>query len=428
MSTRTLSFGRRKIQIAKDSFDGGGQGKVFHATDASTGKPAIYKILERPDDKSADGKKRLAHVIEQQIALALPQVAAPIISRDKNGEFGYLTLKAPGVALDQDKPRRFPERLEIAWILACHWSRLEAIGFAHGDISHSNIMITPDGDVWLIDTDGFAASDPFVPKPTMIGQHPYLAPEIRRARNSKSPRPADLNTDRFAWAVLLSCVLLNRHPTEGLRVETPAKFDKAMTTGQWPDRRRKARKGETPIAALGADLPKLFDRAFTNDPASTRPSANEWRSALDAALQNMTQHNCGHVFVHQGNSKCPWCTKKIRGSLQPSGARDALKISLRGLRTGATAEFTLQRGTKLILGRGNIPDASGYVSGEHLLMAIVGSDLLIENLGRNGTQIAVSGRYSKPLTRLLSALPCTGLSGAHLLLADTQVAFKVSAH
>ena len=143
----------------------------------------------------------------------------------------------------------------------------------------------------------------------MVGQHPFLAPEMRRARNSQKPLAASIESDRFAWAVVMNCILLNRHPTQGLKLKTPAKFDNEMMSGKWPERKRRAAKGETPLAAIGDDIPSLFDRAFPNDPAASRPSAGDWRIALGKAVQNMLQHKCGHVFVAGGSEKCPWCNK-----------------------------------------------------------------------------------------------------------------------
>lgn len=423
MSQRTLKFNNLSFRVDKASFAGGGQGKVFHATDPASGKAAIYKTLERPDDKSTQGKIRLRYLIDQQVGASLPQVCPPLALQEQGGEVGYLTLRAPGVALDQDRPRRFPERLELAWILACHWSRLEALGLAHGDVAHSNFTVTPDGEVWVIDTDGFATTDPTIPKPTMVGQHPFLAPEIRRARNRKSPISATINSDRFAWAVLLNCVLLNRHPTDGLKVSTPAKFDKVMMSGTWPERSRRKRKGETSIAALGDELPALFDLAFTNDPADGRPSGDDWRCALGRALQNMTQHKCGNVFVSGQEKKCSWCGRRYHEAIAPQG-HDRLTIRLKSFSSSKTATFTVRRGERLILGRNNLPDASGYVSVEHLVLSIVGNDLQLENLGRNGSLITQKGKPQQRLARLMTTLPATALHQAELTLADKKMTIE----
>lgn len=296
----------------------------------------------------------------------------------------------------------------------------KGLGLALGDIAHSNFMITLEGYVYVIDTDGFAAQDPFVPKPTMVGQHPFLAPEIRRARNSKSPFPATLESDRFPWAVLLSCLMLNRHPTDGLKVPTPAKFDKIMMNGTWPERMRKTVKGETPIAALGDGLPKLFDAAFVNDPAANRPSAQDWRIALGDALQNMVQHKCGHVFVLGNGDTCPWCHKRF-AKLVETPKQDSLVLRLRSLSKSEAVEFTLKRGERLILGRDNVPGASGFVSSEHLVLSIIGNDLHLENLGRNGTLLALKGKAEQRLTRLVTALSGLAFEDAVLTLADTEV-------
>lgn len=423
MSTRILSFQGRKFHVDRNSFAQGGQGQVFHAKDAGSGLAAIYKTLTRPDDRNAAGKTRLQYVIDNQIGLVLPQVSAPLILRHKGGELGYLTTLAPGVPLDQDRPRRFPNRLEIAWVLACIWSRLEALGLAHGDIAHSNFIITPEGDVYLIDTDGYAAQDPFVPKPTMVGQHPMLAPEIRLARNKKHPMSATMESDRFSWPVLLSCVLFNRHPTDGLNVPTPAKFDKVMMSGKWPERTRKPKKDETPITSLGPDLPKLFDAAFAIKPAQ-RPAAQDWRLAFGKALQNMVQHSCGHVFVAGGAMTCPWCQKVYSRQITPS-TQDQLGIRMRSLSQSVAKKFRLVRGERLILGRDTIPGASGYVSSEHLALMIIGNDLHLENLGRNGTLISMKGRGEQRLNRLITAMPGAAINGAVLTLADTKVVLEI---
>lgn len=425
MSTRKLTFNGTPFVIERQNFAKGGQGQVFRAYHAATKQPGIYKVLNRGDDTAKDGIKRLQYLVDNQIGHMLPQIAVPLVYKETRNELGYIAPYAPGVPLDQDKPRNFPARLEIAWAIICLWSRLEGLGIALGDVGHSNILITPEGRVDVIDTDGYAAQDPFVPKPTMVGQHPMLAPEIRKARNKKNPIPATLESDRFAWAVLLSCVLLYHHPTDGLVGTSPKKFDAAMMKGTWPERRRKFKKGETPIAALGPELPKLFDAAFSLNPLS-RPSAKDWRIVMGQVLQNMVQHSCGQVYVTGPDKSCPWCGKRHSGLPPKAALLDRLVLRLRSLTSSKAAEFHLQRGQRLILGRGNIPGASGFVSAQHLELAIVGRDIRIENLGRNGSTLAIGGNPSRKLTKIATSLPGKALNGAVLTLADTRVAIEIS--
>lgn len=418
MSWRKISLGGRNFEVSRITLGLGGQGKVYRARRADTKHPAIFKTM--PDTGDAD--QRLRWLIDHGVGRTLPQVAAPLAWKKHQGELAYIAALAGGVPLDEDRPRTFPERLELVWSLACLWSRLEATGIAHGDVAPSNILVTPEGRVDLIDLDNYVAQDPFVPGPSMIGQHPMLAPELRLARNAGQPIPPTIESDRFAWAVLFSLLLFYRHPTDGLVDGTPASFDAAMTSDAWPERHRTQQAGETPLGAVGVPVANCFDGAFSIDPGQ-RPDAAAWRVALGQSLKAMVRHSCGQVLVGTGAKTCPWCGSAVQ---LPSIRSDRLTIRLRNIDTGREAAYTLNRGQSLMLGRDTIPDATGYVSGRHLEFAIIGQDLRLVSHGRNGTTLTLGQAPRQSLNRIATALPGSILDGAVLDLANTKVAINIS--
>ncbi|MEM1300086.1 MAG: hypothetical protein AAGH68_12500 [Pseudomonadota bacterium] len=417
MSWRKISVAGHKFEVARTTLGLGGQGKVYRARRADTKHPAIFKTMPT----SAEAEQRLRWLVDQRLGQILPQVAAPLAWKEHQGELAYIAALANGVPLDEDRPRTFPERLELVWILSCLWSRLETAGIAHGDVAPSNIMIMPNGWADLIDLDNYVTQDPLNPAPSMIGQHPMMAPELRMARNAGQPIPPTIESDRFAWAVLFSLLLFYRHPTDGQIDGTPASFDAAMTSGIWPERNRAAQAGETPMAAVGEPLAKLFDGAFSLQQGN-RPNAAAWRVVLGQSLKAMVRHRCGQVFVGTSARTCPWCGAAIQ---MPTVHGDQLTIRVRNIDTGREAAYMLSRGRGLMLGRDTIPDATAYVSGRHLELVIVGQDLRLVSHGRNGTTVTLGQTPRQSLNRLATALPGSKLDGAVLDVANTRIELRI---
>lgn len=411
---RSLKIDGVTFEIIETSIGRGGQGTVHKARRKDDpGQLAIIKEL--PNDPII--KERLARLIDLGIGYAIPNLSAPLGAEAKRGRLRYVAPFADGVAVDAGKPRTFPELLEIAAHFIAIWCRLEAAGIAHGDYSANNVLIADDGTVWLIDIDNFDLADGSAPKPQMIGQFPMTAPELRGSNPAVMP---SILSDRFAAGGLINMITLSRHAADGL-ANTPAEFEKVMTKGLWPEELRNPDPGETPIDALGEDLKNLFRRAFSLSPLD-RPSAEEWRQAILAALGKLHIHYCGGAFVlDHRKGICPWCGQAYeRGD-------GSLILVIRNLQSGETSRLALADGAYTFVGRETIPNLSGFVSNRHVRFYTQGTKVYVDHVGRNKTAITFAGGPTYRLQSHKEDIGSGRLDGAVLQLADTPVEIRIEA-
>lgn len=406
-----LTIGTMQAVITKANLGQGGQGSVHLAS--PLGSPDMQVILKEIG-ASDTVKRRVAALCQLNLAGLSPYIAGPVDWEEAdNSTVLHIAPFAEGVSLEDDHPRPLPELLEIAHHVACQIAILEENGIAHGDIAPSNVLIAPDGATTLIDLDTFASLDPGIPDPLHIGQPPMMAPELRGGGVSPS-----IESDRFAFAVLLSWLLFGHHPVTDLATN-PAETEAQMSRGDWPERRRSRLDGETPIEALGSDLPKLFDAAFSRKPRK-RPSADTWRRALAAALDACWIHDCGQAFVADPSTKlCPWCA----GRLVSPGPDPKLRIVLPD--TGRRFSVMLEEGIPIRLGRANLPSLPTTVSSRHLTLTRKGERLHLEHTGRHPTLIDVNGQWHRLEEYEIGTTEMKAVN-VQLQLADAELALSIA--
>ena len=380
---------------------------------------AVVKAL--PND--AIIRERTRHIVDLGIGYHHPLISAPLAIQKDTQNLYYLTTFCAGVPIEQDIARPLPELLMIAYLMVCQWERLEAQGLAHGDISLNNVLISPDRSPHLIDTDNYVTTHSAISRPLMLGQHPMMAPEIRKSQSSNVPVLPNLNSDRFAWAVLLSYFLFGRHPASWVQ-GGPKQFDRVMSAGTWPEHKRKPKSG-TPVRVLSAELITLFERGFSKD-QRVRPAASEWKSTIRSAIQSLHVHQCGGPFVHETTRKqCPWCRKKIPPLqlTQSSNSRFVLKAT--NLDSTTSTEILLPDQEFTYLGRNNLPDASAHVSAKHLELYRAGKTLYVRHIGRNPTQVGF-GKTELPsrLSSLSVELGATRKENIQLKIGDSKFSIE----
>lgn len=429
---KNLTFDGHAFEIIKHDLGKGGQGLVHKARrrDDLT-KLAIIKEMQ--DVNGA--RRRVEYLIDICLGFDLPLLSAPlaVVNGRKRGQFFYLATFCAGVSVDSDQPRAFPELLEIAATLCHVWSRLEAVGIAHGDIGFSNALIAPDGRPQLIDIDNYRSSDPGVPTPSMYGQHPMIAPEIRAARNAGQSRPPDILSDRFAWGIFLYYLLTGDHPASGLD-DTPAAFDHVMLSGNWPgERTDKKVQPAFPVGGLGTDLTGLFKHAFLVDP-SARPSAEDWRLGLRRSFDRIHLHSCGNAFiVDEPSGRCPFCKRRYRLPAAPASKVSATPtgqavLTLTDPASGQSTTIALPDGQYIHIGRENLPIPSAKVSRRHIRVLKQDHTLTLAHIGSNPTTITLpsTGETYKLKSHVIALNPFP-LQGAILNLADQAVKVEVTA-
>ena len=108
-------------------------------------------------------------------------------------------------------------------------SAIHSLGFVHRDVKPSNVMLTDDGGVRLLDYDAgrfFVSSDDTI----RLGTTGYAAPE--QYVGASGPR-----TDVFAMGVLLNMMLTGKHPSETLPSDPKARRIIKKATAINPDDR-----------------------------------------------------------------------------------------------------------------------------------------------------------------------------------------------
>lgn len=376
---QVLSLGAIQATVTQAAVSRGGQGAVHLAR--SERAPDLQLVLKELDP--FDGvMRRVEALVDHDIGRLSPFIAAPFAyTMGDGGEVLHVAPYFDGVSLDEDRPRNLAELLAITHHVACQLCLLHENGLAHGDIAPSNVLTDPDCTTCLIDLDCFVDADPTVPDPLHIGQHLMMAPELRAGGAKPS-----IESDLFAFAALASMELLGRHVATD-QANTPAETDRVMSLGSWPERQRVPQTGETPIEALGPELPKLFDAAFSIDPKQ-RPSMEDWRQALHRAVNHCYQHSCGQLLVVlPGTTECPWCSGKV----QVSKIRQGIKLVLPG--NGTKFRLELPDRQSVVVGRANLPGLPGTVSGRHLEIVRAGDQILLHHIGRHPTLICRNGQW-----------------------------------
>lgn len=192
--------------------------------------------------------------------------------------------------------------------------------FVIGDLNGANILVNPDGDVTLVDTDSFQVIDlgQNIIYRCPVGKKEYTPPELQRSSFSRVVRKAE--HDLFPLAIILFHILMEgHHPFAGtsrmsVRSTIAAHIQKGLYTFSSNFRFRvQPPLAAPPIDLLPMKLRELFVRCFEiglTDP-SKRPSIREWYDTLSVCERDLVRCEIQpqHFF---GNhlSACPWCDRK----------------------------------------------------------------------------------------------------------------------
>ncbi|MFA7158764.1 MAG: protein kinase [Kiritimatiellia bacterium] len=408
MRRKSFKTETQGIKVILESLEGaGGEGEVHRARNAHTGEVVAVKLFA-DKFKTSDTIRRIRYLAGLNIQNDSPVLFGPI-DTIVNGVVGHVARWAEGNSLeDHLKNPQFTliEAVQMCLAIAHGVGVLHAKQIAHGDIQAMNIKIHRQGNVArvaLIDFDNFRSHcSPAVPLPAMVGQHLYMAPELRE----KPGAVPDIWTDRYEMAVIFHEILLMRHPVAGYD-DTEDKFMKAMCSGEWMQDRARNRKdgsalGGYPVTILNPGMENLFRRGFSRNP-SMRPGPQEWKDALSKSLNTVgvcPNPNCQVQFViDTAKVECPICRKPFPD----------LRLRLNG------REIALSSGA-LVVGRDDLNNAP-KVSARHVVFHKVGPDTWMTAVGSNPTyRLANRNWIQLPNDRNLLVQ-----KGDKLQLADVEV-------
>jgi hypothetical protein len=256
--------------------------KIYHCPGTEDVEKLTAMLVSPPDEPEAH-RVSFAWPIDiltspdlshRPIGFLMPRVA---------GTCRLADVYLPERRLGQSPGADFLQLVRIAASLSAGLEAIHAAGYVVGDLSESDILYTAGRRLWFVDTDSYQApSLSGAIYPCRAGRPEFAPPEMSEADFARGDRRQE--QDLFALGSLVFRILMEgRHPFGDERL---CAQELAATTGRANGRRYPAFGPdgiEPDIEDLDPDLARLFVRCFVSgrENPSQRPTAGEWRRALD---------------------------------------------------------------------------------------------------------------------------------------------------
>jgi len=226
---RPTAFGR---YIMLERLGSGGMGVVYSAYDPELDRKLAVKVMRR--EVIAD-QSRLLREARTMARLQHPNVAAVHDVGTVAGQFFVAMELVDGTTLAgwlEEKPRAWPEVLELFLQAGRGLAAAHAVGVVHRDFKPSNVLVGRDGRARVVDfglartvDDNAPAAEPSEPAAspslassadptltrtgTLVGTPRYMSPE-QFLRHT-----VDARSDQFSFCVALYAALWNERPFAG---------------------------------------------------------------------------------------------------------------------------------------------------------------------------------------------------------------------
>src|SRR5216683_2367958 len=269
ISGRTLGHYRLLERIGE-----GGMGVVYRAYDEHLQREIALKLLPASVVRDESARRRF-----RKEALTLARLNHPNIGTlhgfEADGDVDFLVMEyVPGITLASKLargPMRESELLEHATQLASALEEAHKQGVIHRDLKPGNILVTPSGQVKILDF-GLARlltagdeSDTDTGNLTVAGTLPYVSPE----ELSGSPT-LDSRSDLYSCGVVLYEMATGRRPHN----ETSVGALLAAILHREPAAARSLNP------AISPELETIIRKAMDKDPALRYQSAREFKVDL----------------------------------------------------------------------------------------------------------------------------------------------------
>ncbi|HEV3006032.1 MAG TPA: serine/threonine-protein kinase, partial [Pirellulales bacterium] len=247
----------------------GGMGAVFKALHMRLGKIVALKILRSDRLSDPQNVARFEREMKAVGRLEHPRIVRALDAGNHDGTHYLVMEYVEGYDLAKLSRRMGPldmsDACELARQAAEGLDQVHRNALVHRDIKPSNLMLTPDGQVKLLDL-GLALLNGEQPQGAeltgvgqVMGTPDYLAPE-----QVESGHKVDTRADIYALGCTLYELLTGAAPFGGRAYDTPLKKAIAHVNETAPPLREKR-------AAVQSGLAALLERMLAKDPA-VRPA------------------------------------------------------------------------------------------------------------------------------------------------------------
>ena len=248
----------------------GGMAVVYAGQDTVLGRPVAVKVLSSRYANDATFVERFRREAQSAAAMNHPNVVNVYDTGSDDGTHFIVMELVEGRTLRDviaDDGPLLPERAaEIAEAVAAALAFAHERGIVHRDVKPGNIMITPTGDVTVMDF-GIAramSGDSLTQTATVLGTATYLSPEQAQGE------PVDVRSDIYSLGVVLFEMLTATVPFDG---ESPVAVAYKHVREEAPR-----------PSALNPDVPDPLERivlkSLAKNPENRYASANDLRQDI----------------------------------------------------------------------------------------------------------------------------------------------------
>jgi Tol biopolymer transport system component/predicted Ser/Thr protein kinase len=287
----------------------GGMGVVYKAEDTKLKRPVALKFLAAHLLNDGEIKARFQREAESAAALTHTNIAV-IYEIDESDGHSFIAMEfIEGPTVGEkitERPLRLEEALDIAIQAAQGLQVAHERGIVHRDIKSANLMVTPQGQVKVMDFGlaQLAERSKLTETTTILGTPSYMSPE--QAVGEKTDR----RTDLWSLGVVAYEMVAGRLPFGGERQEAVL----YGITNEEPE----------PLTALRAGLPMELEWIIGKALAKNREERYQHSEDLLVDVRSLRKKLAsGKSTIIQAGSAGAVVTGAHAGPTQPSGQNES---------------------------------------------------------------------------------------------------------